>query len=52
VLFLPCLDHNGQRLLASPRVAPKHRAIIKRASKKLKISEAEVVHRALEEFKA
>ena len=34
----------------SPRVAPRHKAIIKRASKKLKVSDAEVVRRALEAF--
>ena len=34
----------------SPRVYWRHRAIIKKASRKLKGSEAEVVRRALEAF--
>jgi hypothetical protein len=34
----------------SPRVYKRHRAIIKKASRKLKVCEAEVVRRALETF--
>jgi hypothetical protein len=34
----------------SPRVLKRHRAIIKKASCKLKVSEAEVVRRALDAF--
>ena len=34
----------------SPRVYSRHRAIIKKASRKLKVSEAEIVRRALEAF--
>jgi hypothetical protein len=34
----------------SPRVYKKHREIIKRASRKLRVSDAEVVRRALEAF--
>ena len=34
----------------SPRVYSRHRAIIKKASPKLKVSEAEIVRRALEAF--
>jgi hypothetical protein len=34
----------------SPRVYSRHRTIIKKASRKLKVSEAEVVRRALEAF--
>jgi hypothetical protein len=32
----------------SPRVYSRHRAIIKKASRKLRVSEAEVVRRAIE----
>jgi hypothetical protein len=34
----------------SPRVFQRHRAIIKKASRKLKVSEAEIVRLALEAF--
>jgi hypothetical protein len=34
----------------SPRVYKKHRTIIKKAARKLRVSEAEVVRRALEAF--
>jgi hypothetical protein len=34
----------------SPRVYKRHRLIIKRAGRKLKVSDAEVVRRALETF--
>jgi hypothetical protein len=34
----------------SPRVFKRHRAIIKKASRKLKVSEAEIVRRALDTF--
>jgi hypothetical protein len=36
----------------SPRVYKRHRLIIKKASRKLKVSEAEVVRRALDAFVA
>ena len=36
----------------SPRVYKKHRVIIKTAAKKLRVSEAEVVRRAVEVFGA
>jgi hypothetical protein len=34
----------------SPRVYKKHRDIIKRAARKLRVSDAEVVRRAIEAF--
>jgi hypothetical protein len=34
----------------SPRVAARHRAIIKKASRKLKVSDAEVVRRGVVQF--
>jgi hypothetical protein len=34
----------------SPRVYSRHRAIIKKASRKLRVSKAEVVRRAIETF--
>jgi hypothetical protein len=34
----------------SPRVFKRHRVIIKKASRKLKVSEAKIVRRALEAF--
>jgi hypothetical protein len=34
----------------SPRVLQRHRAIIKKASRKLKVREAEIVRRALDAF--
>jgi len=34
----------------SPRVYKKHRLIIRKASRKLRVSDAEVVRRALEAF--
>jgi hypothetical protein len=36
--------------VVSPRVFKRHRAIIKKASRKLKVSEAEIVRRALDTF--
>jgi hypothetical protein len=36
----------------SPRVLPRHRQIIKRMARKLRITEAEVVRRAIEHFGA
>jgi len=35
----------------SPRVYKRHRDIIRKAAKKLKVSDAEVVRRAIEMFK-
>lgn len=37
-------------LVISPRVYKRHREIIKKASRKLKVSDAEIVRRALEAF--
>ena len=39
-------------LLLGARVYKRHRAILKRLAKNLNVSEAEVVRRALEAFKA
>lgn len=36
--------------IISPRVYKKHRAMIKKAARRLRVSEAEVVRRALEAF--
>jgi hypothetical protein len=36
----------------SPRVYKKHRAIIKKAARKMGVSDAEVVRRALEAFQS
>jgi hypothetical protein len=37
--------------IISPRVYKRHRAIIKKAARKLGVSDAEVVRRALDAFK-
>jgi hypothetical protein len=41
---------NEKPTVISPRVYKKHRQIIKRAAKRLSVSDAEVVRRALEAF--
>jgi hypothetical protein len=42
--------HMEKPAVMSPRVYSRHRVIIKKAFRKLKVSEAEVVRRALETF--
>jgi hypothetical protein len=42
--------HMEKPAVISPRVYKRHRAIIERAANKLKVSEAEIVRRALEAF--
>jgi hypothetical protein len=41
---------NEKPTVISPRVYKRHRIIIKTASRKLRVSEAEIVRRALEAF--
>lgn len=48
---LSCYDCRMEKPeVISPRVLKRHRAIIKKAARKLKVSEAEVVRRALDAF--
>jgi hypothetical protein len=49
VIYLPHMNKEKPTVI-SPRVYKKHRDIIKRAARKLRVSDAEVVRRAIEAF--
>jgi hypothetical protein len=50
MLYFGCMIAPEKPEVISPRVYKRHRRIVKAASKKLRISEAEVVRRAIEAF--
>src|SRR3954468_22894047 len=50
IAFMSAIATRERPAVISPRVYKKHRVIIKKAAHKLRVSDAEVVRRALEAF--